>query len=131
MRDMAKKKAHDARRHRERMVDDLDYRLARVLSTIRARCLSGKGRKDWEWYGAKGLQVTITLEEIKRLWHRDGAAQMERPTIDRKENNQGYTFENCRFIEHADNLRRMIATRRPRRWWKKPSEGKQADDCKI
>lgn len=114
-RDMTKKKAHDARRHKERMATDLDYRLKRVIATMRARCLTGNGRIDWEWYGAKNLQVTITVEELKAIWFRDNAASMVRPDCDRKESHLGYTPGNIQFIEHADNLRKMIATRRPRR----------------
>lgn len=122
MRDMDKKHESDRRRHLERMINDLDYRMRKLLNTINARCFSGKGRKDWEWYGAKGLEVTITVDELKALWWRDRADTMRRPTIDRRENHIGYTFENCRLIEHADNLRRMIATRRKRRWYRKPVE---------
>lgn len=113
MRDLAKKKANDARRHAERMKNDFDYRMRKLFNTIRARCLLGKGRKDAEWYF--GLPVTITVEDLKAAWRRDGAQFMRRPSIDRKESPQGYTPDNIQFIEFADNLRKMIPTRRPRR----------------
>lgn len=122
MQDIAKKKEHDARRHAERMKDDLEYRCRRLFNCINARCRSGKGRKDWEWYGGKGLDVTISVQDIINAWHRDGAAKMARPDLDRKESNIGYTPDNIQFIEHADNLRKMIATRRKRRWHRKPAE---------
>jgi len=122
MRDMAKKKSHDARRHGERMTSDLEYRMRKLLNTVRARCLSGKGRKDWEWYGAKNLEVTITVQDLILAWQRDGAAMMTSPDLDRKENSSGYTPDNIHFIEHVDNIRKMIATRRKRRWYRRPIE---------
>lgn len=122
MRDMEKKRASNARCHARRMATDLEYRLKRVHATIRARCLSGKGRKDWEWYGAKNLEVTITVQDIINAWHRDGAALMVRPDLDRKESTIGYTPDNIQFIEHRDNIKKMIATRRKRRWYRKPIE---------
>ena len=113
-RDKNKQKASNARRHLERMRTDLDYRLKRILASMRLRCLTGKSRKDWKWYGAKGLEVSITAEELKAIWFRDEASSMIRPDCDRKENNKGYTAGNVQFIEHADNLRKMIPTRKPR-----------------
>jgi len=113
MRDMAKKRAHDARRHKERMASDLDYRMKKLLATIRARCDRGKGRNDGQYYG--GLPVTLTVNDLKTLWVRDNANKMARPSIDRIENALGYTFTNCRFIEHADNVRRAIELRDARR----------------
>jgi len=122
MRNIAKKKANDARRHAERMANDLEYRCRRLLNCVRARCLSGKGRNDWEWYGGKNLEVTVAVQDIMATWQRDGATQMTRPDLDRKESHIGYTPDNIQFIEHADNLRKMIATRRKRRWHRKPSD---------
>ena len=114
MMDLAKKKASNARRHRERMATELEYRMRKVFNSIRARCLSGNGRKDQQWYLDKNLAVTVTVEDLMAIWNRDGAAMMERPDCDRKESRLGYTPDNIQFIEHADNLRRMIPTRKPR-----------------
>jgi hypothetical protein len=126
MRDAAKKKACDARRHSERMLSDLDYRMRKLLNTINARCKSGKGRADWEWYGGKGIQNFLTVDDMKVLWQRDNAAAMQRPTIDRRDSADDYNFDNCQFIELADNLRKMIPTRKPRRWYRKPTGERQA-----
>jgi hypothetical protein len=41
----------------------------------------------------------ITEEELKELWFRNKAYLMKQPTIDRKDNNKNYTFENCQFLE--------------------------------
>ena len=115
MRNMTKKKAGDARRHAERMASDLDYRMRKLFNTIVARCKPNSRRRDREWYAEKGLAVTITVKDLVNAWHRDGAAKMLRPTVDRKESDRGYEPDNIQFLEHADNLRKMIPTRRRRR----------------
>ncbi len=40
------------------------------------------------------------------LYYRDGADKMKKPSIDRIDNNGDYTYENCRFIEMAENSRK-------------------------
>lgn len=134
-----RRKRLNAGYHRERMASDLKYRMRKLLNTIRARCLSGKGRKDWEWYGGKGITVSITVDELVVLWRRDRADLMERPSIDRKDHDKGYEFENCRFIEHAENVKQGTINRRPRRWYRKPIEaviverekGNESDDIRL
>jgi len=106
MRDLTKKKEHDARRHAERMKTDLDYRLRKLLNTIHARCESGKGRKDWQYYGGKGIKNFLTFEDVKYLWFRDNAAAMKRPSLDRRDSSDDYNFDNCRFMELYDNQQR-------------------------
>ena len=59
--------------------------------------------RRYERYVSRGIKCCITKDELKTLWHRDKAWLLERPTIDRKDNNGNYTFENCRFIELVEN----------------------------
>lgn len=47
----------------------------------------------------------LTLEEVKTLWFRDKAYLLKKPSIDRINNDEGYYFENCRFIEMQENRR--------------------------
>jgi len=54
-------------------------------------------------YGGRGIKCLITKEELKRLWFRDKAWLLKIPSIDRKDNNDNYTFENCRYIEMGAN----------------------------
>jgi len=49
----------------------------------------------------------ITKEEVRELWVRDKAELMDSPSIDRKDNDKGYTKENCRFIELHENIARQ------------------------
>lgn len=50
-----------------------------------------------------GIKCLITADEIRRLWIRDKASKMERPTIDRINPKGHYKFSNCRFIENRLN----------------------------
>ena len=67
----------------------------RTYYYIRQRCNNPKRRG----YGAKGIKCLITKEELEELWVTCEADRMDRPTIDRINNNKHYTFENCRYVE--------------------------------
>ncbi len=68
---------------------------------IKARCTDPNNK-----YCKKGIKCLITKEELKILWFRDKAWLLERPSIDRIDNNGNYTLENCRFIEVGENAAR-------------------------
>jgi len=78
----------------------------RVFYNIHTRCTSPKHRA-YRWYGLKGIKNRITMAEVKKLWLRDKAAEMTRPSIDRLDSSKDYTFKNCRFIEQSENTRRV------------------------
>ncbi len=111
MRDMEKKKAHDARRHAERMKSDLDYRLKKILHCINHRCNTDK-HKASKYYHGKGIKNFLTLDDLLYLWHRDLAFHFRKPSVDRKDSDGDYVRSNCRFIELSLNVRRGIETRR-------------------
>ena len=64
--------------------------------------------KDW---GGRGIKCLITEEELKELWFRDKAWELKQPSIDRIDNDDNYTFENCRFIEMVKNRPIRIRTK--------------------
>jgi len=72
------------------------------LYHAKQRCIN-KNNQFYKYYGGRGIKCLITKEEIKKLWFRDKAWLLEQPSIDRKENDGDYTFENCQFIELIDN----------------------------
>lgn len=54
----------------------------------------------------KNLEHRITTAELKELWFRDKAYELENPSIDRIDSTKGYFKENCRFIELKENQAR-------------------------
>ena len=67
------------------------------------RCLNVKS-KSYKNYGGRGIIIDISMEEIKKLWFRDCAWRLKRPSIDRIDNNGNYNYNNCRFIELSENI---------------------------
>ncbi len=78
---------------------------AKTYSGIKSRCNNPK-QPNYSFYGAAGIRCLISMVEVKALWLRDMASAMVRPSIDRVDPNGHYTFENCRFIEFTENLKR-------------------------
>jgi len=72
------------------------------LANARARCNNPKN-PDYKDYGGRGIKVELVISQIKELWFRDKAYLMKCPTINRKDNNGNYTFDNCEFIEMGLN----------------------------
>lgn len=72
----------------------------KTYNSIVGRC----NHKDSRYY-KRGIKCFITKEELKQLWFRDKAYLMKKPSIDRINNDQHYTHENCRYIEHSQNAR--------------------------
>ena len=77
---------------------------ARHVCWANNRCKNRKA-KAWPSHGAKGIKVFLTVAQAEILWKRDGAAAMEKPSLDRKESDKHYCVHNCRFIEHWLNSR--------------------------
>lgn len=69
------------------------------------RC-NNKNYNEFIYYGGRGIKCLINVEELKILWFRDKAYDMDRPSIDRIDNDGNYTFENCRFIELSENVKK-------------------------
>jgi hypothetical protein len=73
-----------------------------VWKSINERCYNPK-TESYKWYGGRGIQNLLTIEDVKFLWFRDKAYLMNKPTIDKINNDGNYTLENCRFIEKSEN----------------------------
>ena len=57
-------------------------------------------------YYKRKISCDITKQELKLLWFRDKAWLLNKSSIDRIDSTKGYSYDNCRFIELSDNLRR-------------------------
>jgi hypothetical protein len=78
------------------------YPWKRTLLNIKQRCTNPNNPK-FKNYGARGIKVLITENELKELWFRDKAFELNHPSIDRKDNDGDYIFNNCRYIERNKN----------------------------
>lgn len=78
------------------------YPWKQTLNNIKTRC-TNQNRKEYKDYGGRGIQCRITEKELKYLWFRDKAYNMNYPTIDRKNNDGNYELNNCRYIEKGLN----------------------------
>ena len=83
--------------------DHKNFPWKRTLRDIKARCNNPKN-KSYKNYGGKGIKCEITVEELEKLWFRDKAYTMERPSIHRKKSNGNYTLKNCQYIELRKNV---------------------------
>lgn len=68
------------------------------FNAIKNRC-NNKNNQNYRKYGGKGIKFLLTKEDIKNLWIRDNAFSMKNPSIDRKDSNKNYIYENCQFLE--------------------------------
>lgn len=76
-----------------------------TLTDIKKRCNNPKNN-HYYCYGKRGIKCLITEEELEKLWFRDSAYLMEKPSIDREDNDGNYTLENCRYMELSKNVAR-------------------------
>jgi len=80
------------------------YPWKNLLSHIKQRCNNPK-TTNYKHYGGRGIQNKFkNADEIKFLWFRDKAYLMNKPSIDRINNDGNYCIENCRFIELGKNV---------------------------
>lgn len=75
---------------------------ARYMRYASERCAQ-KNHTSYKNYGGRGIKFLMTLDEVARLWERDGAAKMKKASLDRLDQNGHYEFSNCRFIEQSEN----------------------------
>ena len=57
-------------------------------------------------YAKKGIKNYLTLDDLEFLWNKDKAWLLNRPSIDRIDNDGHYTRENCKYIELSENIRK-------------------------
>ena len=79
---------------------------ARYVEWARRRCNdSDPESRNYPHYFAKGITCSLTANELKAVWERDGAANMKRPSLDRIDPERGYDLFNVRFIPFNLNVR--------------------------
>ena len=83
----------------------LKYPWRRTLESIKQRCKNPNNNR-YEWYGLRGIKCLITEQELEFLWFRDKAYEMDKPSIDRKDNKGNYELSNCQYIESSLNSKK-------------------------
>ena len=77
----------------------------RTYFCARQRCNNPNNTK-YKYYGGRGIKFLLTKEDVEHLYFRDCGFMMDRPSIDKIENDEDYTLGNCRFIEMGANTAR-------------------------
>jgi len=80
------------------------------LRGVKARC-NNPNTPYYKYYGAEGIRMYLTKEDIEFLYKRDHADQLKKPSLDRINPIGNYTFYNCRFIEQSENTARSNKAR--------------------
>lgn len=78
----------------------------RTYCSIRSRC------KHHPSYVKRAIKNLITIDEVKKLWFRDKAWLLKKPSIDRIDTYGHYSFANCRYIECIKNCQRPRAKKK-------------------
>lgn len=63
-----------------------------------------RGRKKDACY--LGVEMKLSIADLRELWFRDRGEDMEKASIDRINSKGDYVFENCRYIELSLNCSR-------------------------
>lgn len=98
------KSSHPSSRILKLQLSDYVYtKINRVYWDIHSRC-NNPNKDNYKYYGGRGIKNYITKEDLTALWFMDKAYLMQKPSIDREDNDGDYTFSNCQFIELAKNI---------------------------
>ena len=89
----------------KKKLDRIIFPWKRTLESIKQRCDNPNNNKYYR-YGGRGIRCLITEDELKTLWFRDKAYFMEKPSIDREENDGNYEFDNCQYMELSENSKK-------------------------
>jgi hypothetical protein len=94
-------------------------KLHMVWCSIKGRTGNPKN-KDWENYGGRGIAMCEEWDDDFKAFYEwaFSSGYHEGLAIDRKNNDLGYTPDNCHWVTQAENNR----NRRPRRWQKRPDK---------
>lgn len=107
-------KSNKCRSCGQRKCKDKDYgsRLYVIWNNMKQRCYNTKS-KAYQWYGSKG--ITVCNEWLKnyenfKQWALENNYS-DSLTIDRINNNEGYSKDNCRWISLSDNIKKSQSER--------------------
>lgn len=82
-----------------------EKRWYRPLEYAKPRCTDKRHRK-YPVYGWRGIKCDLTYQQAEILYKRDGGENLNQPLLDRINPDGNYTFNNCRYIERVENIKR-------------------------
>lgn len=82
----------------------------RAFASMRQRC-DDPSIPAYCYYGARGIRVRISPYQLKKLYLRDKAYKMKKPSVDHINPTGHYEPKNVRWIEVSENSRRMVEAR--------------------
>lgn len=94
---------------------ELRARLNIVYSSLKTRC-NNPNSKDYKNYGGRGIKVCDEWSKFEPFYQwviSNGYDMDSKLEVDRKDNNKGYSPDNCRLISKAENnrnVRRNVVT---------------------
>ena len=74
-----------------------------IWKGLRARCNNQK-RKDYKYYGGRGIAVCSEWENSFEQFFADMGPRPKGLSIDRIDNNKGYSKDNCKWATTAEQL---------------------------
>ena len=91
-------------------------RLYSIWKNMKKRCYSSKNN-DYRYYGGKGIRICEDWKNDFASFHNwameNGYSDVL--TIDRKDNEKGYSPDNCRWVTRAEQNRNIDYSKRKRR----------------
>lgn len=94
----------------------------RPLEFARRRCTDPQ-HKSYKFYGGRGIKCDLTAAQAKELYERDCGDLLDKPSLDRQDPDGHYTFDNCRYIEHLDNIKNCRRNKKESISCENPNEG--------
>lgn len=102
---------HRARRRASRITHGLTGTpLFNAWLNMHARCYK-KDNPRFETYGSRGITVCPRWHDLKNFVTDMGPSWFEEGSLDRKNNDDGYTPENCRWATDAEQSRNKTTTK--------------------
>lgn len=92
-----------------------DTRIYHIWQSMKQRCLN-RNHTFYKYYGGRGISVCEIWRHSFMAFYRDmGDPPSQKHQIDRVNNNQGYSADNCRWVLPIENVENRTSTKLSRK----------------